>query len=961
MSNETRTVRLAKAASALVALVVVLAGVPAALAVTVGWPLPRAVPHLGEIASALGGQSIDDSFLVKVLAVMCWLAWGQFSACVAAEVVGWRRGRGTPRIPLSGALQPLVAQLVMTAALLLQVVPRPSPGSPVVLRTAATAEIRDVAPLTGPIAGAEPTQATGLPSEKPLRTYTVKARDDLWTLAEKHLGDAGRWRELFELNKGRPQPKGGTLRSSWLIRPEWILQFPDDAVGLDADATSPSLAAAPASDGAIPITAAGGEAAPEPVPPPTAGEVCPLPFAQGSATAAAPRPSDPPATERREHDAPPSRGDRSTNTTQHADMHEPSGEVAAPSSGAAAPRSSKTPAGLLGAGLFAAGCLATLERMRRAQQRRRPRHRTIRMPDPAVVPAEVALRRAAAESPASRLDLALRLFARRAMDRSTPTLPAVSAVQVAPDGRVELLLTGPVDVRPAPFSVDADGQVWTLPASVPDSSLADAASDVGAPLPALASAGRLADTTVLVDLEAAGCTSLVGDQEYAALALRSMTLELATSLWADTVELILVTPDAFPGLERVRVVPTIAEVLDDVTATAGALNDALARVGAPTTLAARLGANAADGWIPTIVFCEHPTAEPEAFTDLVALAAGGGRGLAVVAVGDLAEAGRVVRLDDGTVVVTPPGVVLDAVGPTAPQLAAVEEILTVAADIDGVEVEDDAAQASATSVTARPPVDAPYREDVEILVRLLGPVEIEGAKEPVDRRRAVELIVYLATHPDGVDDERLKSALWPDEQAPQSSFNTTVTRARSRLGTGLDGAPHLPHLVATGGLYRLGPSVRTDFTVLERHLTAARHSTPDAATRTLKSGLEVVRGAPFAGVRQGYEWAYAEGFVARMEIVVAEAAHHLAQLALDARDADLAHWAASQGLLASPGDEVLYRDRMLAFDLAGNPAGVEAVMDELIAVAEALEPYDTLHPETIALYNRLSHRRRRTG
>ena len=39
---------------------------------------------------------------------------------------------------------------------------------------------------------------------------------------------------------------------------------------------------------------------------------------------------------------------------------------------------------------------------------------------------------------------------------------------------------------------------------------------------------------------------------------------------------------------------------------------------------------------------------------------------------------------------------------------------------------------------------------------------------------------------------------------------------------------------------------------------------------------------------------------------------------------------------------------MLACDLAGNPAGVEAVMDELVAAAEALEPYDTLHPETVA-------------
>jgi hypothetical protein len=49
---------------------------------------------------------------------------------------------------------------------------------------------------------------------------------------------------------------------------------------------------------------------------------------------------------------------------------------------------------------------------------------------------------------------------------------------------------------------------------------------------------------------------------------------------------------------------------------------------------------------------------------------------------------------------------------------------------------------------------------------------------------------------------------------------------------------------------------------------------------------------------------------------------------------------------------------MLACDLAGNPAGVESVMDELCEVVETLQPYDELHPETLALYERISHRRR---
>src|SRR5581483_3498914 len=202
--------------------------------------------------------------------------------------------------------------------------------------------------------------------------------------------------------------------------------------------------------------------------------------------------------------------------------------------------------------------------------------------------------RAATGSPAARLDLALRLFARLVADRSAPEVPAVSAVQVSPDGRIEILLTGALDATPGPFTVEAGGQVWTLAARVADETLADDGRDVGAPLPALAGVGRLADTTVLVDLEAAGCTALAGDDEAAGAALRAMALELATSLWADTVDVIIVSPNPFPALDRVRVVPTIAEVLDEVAATAGALNDALGRVGAPTTLAARLGDQAAD-------------------------------------------------------------------------------------------------------------------------------------------------------------------------------------------------------------------------------------------------------------------------------------------------------------------------------------------------------------------------------
>jgi hypothetical protein len=52
---------------------------------------------------------------------------------------------------------------------------------------------------------------------------------------------------------------------------------------------------------------------------------------------------------------------------------------------------------------------------------------------------------------------------------------------------------------------------------------------------------------------------------------------------------------------------------------------------------------------------------------------------------------------------------------------------------------------------------------------------------------------------------------------------------------------------------------------------------------------------------------------------------------------------------------------MEAADLDGNPAGVEALLKELSHVIEEDSPLDSLHPETVALYNRLTNRFARTG
>ena len=73
----------------------------------------------------------------------------------------------------------------------------------------------------------------------------VKPGDSLWLLAERHLGDALRWRDIFELNVGQ-LATGGVLRDPNLIHPGWRLRLPPGDRSGFADSTEMTALEAPA-------------------------------------------------------------------------------------------------------------------------------------------------------------------------------------------------------------------------------------------------------------------------------------------------------------------------------------------------------------------------------------------------------------------------------------------------------------------------------------------------------------------------------------------------------------------------------------------------------------------------------------------------------------------------------------------------------------------------------------------
>ena len=237
---------------------------------------------------------------------------------------------------------------------------------------------------------------------------------------------------------------------------------------------------------------------------------------------------------------------------------------------------------------------------------------------------------------------------------------------------------------------------------------------------------------------------------------------------------------------------------------------------------------------------------------------------------------------------------------------------------------------------------------IEVEVLVLGPVEIRGAERPMMRAGATELVVYLAMHRCGVASDAWATALWPDRVMAPSSLHSTASEARRALGRASNGHDHLPR---QHGRLELAGTVGTDW---HRFVELAKLGTPQG----WHDALALVRGEAFEGLRAG-DWTILEGFSALIEAQVVDAATSLAEHSLVVGDANGAEWAARQGLRISHYDERLYRILMRAADAAGNPAGVERVMDELISVvAEEVEPYDVVHPETAALYSKLARRRR---
>jgi len=473
----------------------------------------------------------------------------------------------------------------------------------------------------------------------------------------------------------------------------------------------------------------------------------------------------------------------------------------------------------------------------------------------------------------------------------------------------------------------------------------------------------------LIDLEQAASIDVTGSNAEGIVG--TIAIEMATSRWADQVELILVGFDqTLSALERVNHVSEIADVLPKVQRRVRERSALLKSVGRDANWEIRW-AEGGDSWDLCVVICAQSAVEADrdGAAALIRIADNGGLGLAVVLGADASAARWHIEAGEGRVALRTNDESTSAFSSQSVDSqfsVGVASLVEVAGQLDGVLPSDppydklqergadgeprglgphgvDFSGLRGAILTEPPPSPA---SDPEVEVRVLGPIEIVGASRPFTRAWAVELIVYLAMHRSGASSEQWATALWPDRVMAAASLHSTASAARRSLGVSISGDDHLPR---AHGRLTLGPSVGSDW---RKFADLSERADPESWARA----LELIRGRPFEGLRAP-DWVLLEGVSANIEAVVVDLASRHAEHCLSAGDPSGAEWAARQGLRVSAYDERLYRILLRAADVAGNPAGVESVMAELVRlVAEDVEPYDAVHPETLDLYRTLSRR-----
>ncbi|KUN08776.1 hypothetical protein AQI95_07135 [Streptomyces yokosukanensis] len=929
---------------AFVALLALVVGVPGALAVFVGWPLPHGMPSRDWLT-----QEITVQTFLHVLTVVVWFAWAQFTACVLVEIRAALSGVGLPgRVPGAGPSQLLARQLVTALLLVGATAASLTPGLSQLGHSAApegnhkgtVAAAQQTPGLLSPqqakaTAAAVAEQADHVAAQarsgngrhgatKFYRIQPPEGRhhDSLWEIAQRHLGDGRRYKEIYELNKDRLQADGSRLTEASLIRPGWIMEMPGDAHGGEL-VEMPDAHISPAAQKQIQQYDKSGHHAHGQGQHAQGGGHASLPAQRGPATGAVTG-ADGPAEHGRQH---------ATASQEH---------------------SFGLSEALVGAPLLAAGLLAALGRRRRQALWQSALaavggRRGMEPPTPIGDAQNVqdALFVGADPEAVRLLDRSMRGLAAALAAESRP-LPVVYAAWLT-RGDLHLQLAQPAGKPPAPWRPGQEQTFWML-------SRADAERyddiDTAAPYPGLVSLGTMDDSRLLLNLEAVpGIVSLSGRESDRAAVFASVAAELATNGWSDRMTITLVGfGEDLTALapNRLRHLDGIEALVETMEAETRQRRGALGAAGHDSVLTGRTGPAQHTRWAPHLVLlAARPSAEDaRRLAELAADASRLGIGYLVGTESDeLPGAAWELQITrEGRLLAPLLGLELDAqLLPAAQQRAVVELFAQADPDRDP------------DGPTTTPPflVDITEQGRPAVYARLVGPYEIIGLDTPEDDRGALlqEALALLLMHREGVHPRVLAAALWP-RGVTEDVRDALVERLRAWLGTDPDGSVRM-RADATGRLI-LAESVVSDLDVLRSlyHEATQGKGVDNRAVRgrLLTDALGLVRGSLLEGRPESrYGWLSHEIVDAQLPLLVADIGLALSAFHLEKDRAPKAIEALEAALRTAPADERLWNELLRATHATGDPDRLRARAADLLSRSGARG----LPPRTEALLDEL--------
>lgn len=190
------------------------------------------------------------------------------------------------------------------------------------------------------------------------------------------------------------------------------------------------------------------------------------------------------------------------------------------------------------------------------------------------------------------------------------------------------------------------------------------------------------------------------------------------------------------------------------------------------------------------------------------------------------------------------------------------------------------------------------------IVRLYGYPEVrsgQGQRASFRKKRALELLVWLALNRDRPRRSAARTALWQIDVS-DATFSTVVSDMRRGLFD-LDSSMNRGEILPTtySDELLLSRYITTDYELLRHSLGAFREDC--SQYHELAHQLGEIRDVPFSGT--SYEWADLDGTTTRLIITAMQASQELAEYAKSVGDVELMMIAVSAGLRVMPGNEEL--------------------------------------------------------